>query len=114
AAGVGGVIKTVLAMRHGLLPKTLHVDRPTEQVDWTEGAVELLTEARPWPATGEPRRAGVSSFGASGTNAHLILESAEEPAPAPADAPGPAPGPVLWPLSAKSGPALRAQAAALH
>ncbi|MEV0281372.1 type I polyketide synthase [Streptomyces sp. NPDC050610] len=114
AAGVGGVIKTVLAMRHGLLPKTLHIDRPTEQVDWSEGAVELLTEARPWPSTGEPRRAGVSSFGASGTNAHLILESVEEKAAVPDGAAAPAPGPVLWPLSAKTAAALRAQAAALH
>ncbi|MEE1784441.1 SDR family NAD(P)-dependent oxidoreductase [Streptomyces sp. SP17BM10] len=110
AAGVAGVLRTVLALRHAALPQSLHIDRPTTHVDWTEGAVDLLTEARDWPATGRPRRAGVSSFGLSGTNAHVILEQAPEPEPS---APGPERPALPWLLSARSAEALRGQARAL-
>ncbi|UPZ33562.1 acyltransferase domain-containing protein [Streptomyces sp. LRE541] len=127
AAGVAGVIKMVLAMRHGFLPKTLHVDTPSRHVDWSSGAVELLLRGREWTRADGPRRAGVSSFGASGTNAHLILEeeppaelplrSPLEPAPTPADGRGPAPvlgGLVPWVVSGRSEVALKRQAERLR
>jgi pimaricinolide synthase PimS1 len=104
AAGVAGVIKMVQAMRHGVLPATLHVDVPSPHVDWSSGQVELLTESRPWPADGRPRRAGVSSFGLSGTNAHLILEDAPEPEPSPE--PARAFPVVPWALSGRGPEAL--------
>ncbi|MFI5945825.1 type I polyketide synthase [Streptomyces uncialis] len=115
AAGVGGVIKMVLAIQHGELPRTLHADRPTPMVDWSSGAVELLSEARAWDDTGHPRRAGVSSFGVSGTNAHLILEQvpAEETAPVTGPATDPGAHPLPWPLSGRTDEALRDQAARL-
>ncbi|AWI31547.1 type I polyketide synthase [Streptomyces tirandamycinicus] len=111
AAGVGGVIKMVQAMRHGLMPRTLHVDEPTPMVDWTAGAVELLTEEREWPRGERPRRAAVSSFGISGTNAHVIIQEPDTPAPA-GEPQAPETAPYL--ISAHLPDALRDQAARLH
>ncbi|MFD5466845.1 SDR family NAD(P)-dependent oxidoreductase [Kitasatospora sp. NPDC127059] len=134
AAGVAGVIKMVLALQHGLLPKTLHVDAPTPHVNWDAGNVRLLTSARPWPESGRPRRAAVSSFGVGGTNAHIVLEAAPprperaaDPGPtapgaaasdaapdaAPAEAAAPpllAEGALPWLVSARSERSLRGQA----
>uniref|UniRef100_UPI0035CCDD85 SDR family NAD(P)-dependent oxidoreductase n=1 Tax=Actinophytocola gossypii TaxID=2812003 RepID=UPI0035CCDD85 len=107
AAGVAGVIKMVMAMRAGELPKTLHVDEPSPHVDWASGNVRLLTDARAWPETGAPRRAAVSSFGLSGTNTHVILEQATETDDHPETEPVPV---VPWVLSARGRTALRAQA----
>ncbi|WP_446685417.1 type I polyketide synthase [Kibdelosporangium aridum] len=110
AAGVAGVIKMVLSMRHGVVPRSLHVDRPSSHVNWSAGSVELVTDAVDWPAVDRPWRAGVSSFGVSGTNAHVIIEQAAA-APEPVDA---EPVAVLpWVLSAKTPQALREQAARL-
>ncbi|WP_234776041.1 type I polyketide synthase, partial [Mycobacterium tuberculosis] len=110
AAGVAGVIKMVLAMRHELLPATLHVDVPSPHVDWSAGAVELLTAPRVWPAGARTRRAGVSSFGISGTNAHVIIEAVPVVPRREAGWAGPV---VPWVVSAKSESALRGQAARL-
>ncbi|MDT8912323.1 type I polyketide synthase [Amycolatopsis sp. PS_44_ISF1] len=111
AAGIAGVLKVVLALRHAVLPKTLHVDEPSRHVDWTAGTLRLLTETIPWPDAGRPRRAAVSSFGVSGTNAHAVFEQAPEaeiPAATPQD------GPLPFVLSARTAPALRAQAEQLR
>jgi acyl transferase domain-containing protein len=123
---VGGVIKMVMALRNGVLPPTLHAEKPSPHVDWTAGAVELLTEPVPWPEGERPRRAGVSSFGISGTNAHLILEEAPREEEPPADAAVLPKGSIAtagqdsavetvpWLVSAKSEAALREQAERLR
>ncbi|MBS2965993.1 SDR family NAD(P)-dependent oxidoreductase [Actinocrinis puniceicyclus] len=122
AAGVGGVIKMIMAMRHGTMPKSLHIDAPSPHVDWEAGEIKLLTEAEPWHSDGRPRRAAVSSFGVSGTNAHVILEQApaEESAAVAGDAavapsaPAGAGRPPVVLVSGRGEAALRAQAARLR
>ncbi|MBO0821447.1 MAG: acyltransferase domain-containing protein, partial [Nocardiopsaceae bacterium] len=129
ASGAASAIKVVMAMRHGLLPRTLHVTRPSEHVDWSSGAIALVTENQPWPADRGPRRAGISAFGVSGTNAHVILEEPdapeeprepeEPPEPAPSvdrpsvDRPRAGAGPLPWVLSGRSPQALADQAGRL-
>ncbi|REH53970.1 malonyl CoA-acyl carrier protein transacylase [Kutzneria buriramensis] len=110
AAGVAGIIKVVMAIRNRTMPKTLHVDVPTPQVDWSAGNIELLTETRAWPAADRPRRAGISSFGISGTNAHVIIEEAPEEEVAERTV---IDRPVPWILSAKTPEGLDAQASRL-
>ncbi|MFC5174994.1 type I polyketide synthase [Streptomyces mutomycini] len=111
AAGVAGVIKMVLALRHGVVPKTLHVDEPTPHIEWDSAGVRLADASVPWPETGRPRRGAVSSFGISGTNAHVILEHAPEPEAEAAEDTG---AHLPWVISAKSPESLREQALRLH
>nr|WP_225448192.1 type I polyketide synthase [Streptacidiphilus sp. P02-A3a] len=114
AAGVTGVIKMVHALNAGVLPRSLHAEQPSPHVDWTAGAVSLLTENTEWPRTDRPRRAAVSSFGISGTNAHLILEQAPDAPPVPDNTTDEPSLPVPLLLSGKSEAALRAQAQRLR
>jgi acyl transferase domain-containing protein/acyl carrier protein len=116
AAGAAGMIKMVLALQHGLLPATLHAQVPSSHVDWSAGTVRLLTEPVPWPAGDRPRRAGVSGFGMSGTNAHIIVEESpadDQARPAPEPTVPVLEGVLAWPVSARTGAALAAQAARL-
>ncbi|MFC4376079.1 type I polyketide synthase [Nocardia halotolerans] len=111
SSGVAGIVKLIEAMRHGVVPKTLHVEQPSPDIDWSSGALELVTQNLPWPANDGPRRAAVSSFGISGTNAHILLEyppDDRETAHTPPDAPAPAS--IAWPISAVTPAALAAQA----
>ncbi|MEU9479487.1 SDR family NAD(P)-dependent oxidoreductase [Streptomyces sp. NPDC048191] len=115
AAGIAGVIKTVLALGHELIPPSLHAENPTEHIDWAGSGLAVHGSARAWPRGGDRvRRAGVSAFGISGTNAHVVLEEAPQDAAAPAGAETELPGPTLFPLSARTLPALQAQADRLH
>ncbi|WP_324790385.1 polyketide synthase, partial [Streptomyces sp. H51] len=129
ASGIAGVMKMVMALHHGVLPRTLHVTEPSPHIDWSSGAVELLTDERPWPEVDRPRRAAVSSFGISGTNAHVILEqhlpedtapedtAPEDAAPeetSPAAEPAVGGGLIPWPVSARTPNALQAQAGRLR
>src|SRR5699024_2919865 len=121
AAGVGGLIKVLMALRDGVMPRTLHADTPTTQVDWSAGNVRLLSKARPWPELARPRRAAVSSFGVSGTNAHLVLEQAPTPGDGDVKTQSvslngthPTRTPVLWTISGRTPKALADQAARLH
>ncbi len=118
AAGIAGVIKMTMAMRHGVLPPTLHADEPTPHVDWSAGQVRLLTQARDWPSNGHPRRSGISAFGISGTNAHIIIEESPPHRGAASSEPAP-PGAghqtrLAWAISARTTGSLRNQAARLH
>src|SRR4029079_7996074 len=114
AAGVGGVIKMMLAMQNGVLPKTLHAENPSPHVDWSSGAVRLLNDSVPWVRNGHPLRAAVSSFGISGTNAHVILEAPSQGAEPSAEPARPVPPAVPVLVSGRTGAALRAQAAQLR
>jgi acyl transferase domain-containing protein len=116
AAGVAGVIKMVMAMRHGVLPPTLHAAEPTAKVDWSRGRMRLLTRERPWDAPDRPRRAAVSSFGISGTNAHLVLEAAPaaDESSRPQQPTRPAGPALVWVLSAQSAASLCAHAGRLR
>lgn len=117
AAGVGGVIKMVESMRHGVVPPTLHSNQPNPFVDWSSAGLQLVTEAQPWPQHNGPRRAGVSAFGISGVNVHVIVEEAPQQAVAVSEARADsvaAEAPIVpWVLTAKTAAALPMQGARL-
>jgi len=117
AAGAAGILKVVLAMRHEMLPASLHLHHPSPHIPWEDLPLEVVTGPTPWPRGVEPRIAGVSSFGIGGTNAHVILEEPPAGAATPAGATGAVGGtaraclPLL--LAGRSAPVLRAQAGRL-
>ncbi|MFJ1800234.1 SDR family NAD(P)-dependent oxidoreductase [Streptomyces sp. NPDC088180] len=132
AAGVAGLIKTALAMQHGLIPATLSVDGPRQDIPWATSGLRLVAEATPWPTTGRPRLAGVASYGYGGTIAHAVLEQAPAATPgsgpdagrdteaagvrdteAAGGRPDAAPPLTLHPVSSANGAGLAAQAARL-
>ncbi|RXV64360.1 SDR family NAD(P)-dependent oxidoreductase [Burkholderia stabilis] len=116
AAGLAGVVKVVLAMNRRMLPPSLHCRALNPYLKLDDSRYHVVTEPTPWPddATPTPLRAGVSSFGFGGSNAHVVLQSANARPIAPASAPDAA-GPLAWfiPLSARTGTSLRARAAQL-
>jgi acyl transferase domain-containing protein/NAD(P)-dependent dehydrogenase (short-subunit alcohol dehydrogenase family)/acyl carrier protein len=113
AAGCASVMKLVLAMQHGRMPRTLHADQPSPHIDWSAGTVQLLGQAQPWSSGDRPRRGAISSFGISGTNAHVVIEEARPTAPNDRTSPTQA-GPVCLAISGQSGPALKRQAERLR
>ncbi|MFI0481368.1 type I polyketide synthase [Actinomadura sp. 9N215] len=106
AAGVAGLIKTVLALHHEEIPPSLHCSEPNPAVDWASSGLEVVTERTAWPRGGEPRRAGVSGFGYGGTIAHVVLEEAPEQAPQDTRDTSDDDGARLFPISAASPEAL--------
>ncbi|TCP45033.1 acyl transferase domain-containing protein [Tamaricihabitans halophyticus] len=110
ASGAASLIKMIESLRHAVLPRTLHAEQPSPHIDWSTGALQLLTENTAWPDMDRPRRAAVSSFGISGTNVHVILEQAEV---LPHTEPPTVHTPIPWPLSGHTEEAMRAVAALL-
>ena len=110
AAGIAGLIKVALSLKHRAIPPSLHIQEPNPRIPWQDLPLFVQREAGPWPVDSEPARAGVSSFGISGTNAHVILEEAPQIAPLREETSELDAKAQLLPLSAHSPEALRAMA----